>query len=134
MPAGAAATRAIDAALAALYDSDSGGGGASRARRRQAGFGASAPRVARWLGDIRTYFPASVVQVMQEDAIERLGLTRLLLEPEMLEAVEPDVHLVGTLLSLNRVMPEQARETARAVVRTVTRDLERRLASGPARR
>ena len=64
---------------------------------------------------------------MQKDAIERLGLTRLLLEPEMLEAVEPDVHLVGTLLSLSRVMPEKARESARAVVRAVTRDLERRL-------
>ena len=95
--------------------------------QRQAGFGASAPRVARWLGDIRASFPVSVVQVMQKDAIERLGLTRLLLEPEMLEAVEPDVHLVGTLLSLSQVMPEQARESARAVVRTVTRDLERRL-------
>ncbi|MBV9857222.1 MAG: VWA domain-containing protein, partial [Streptosporangiaceae bacterium] len=39
-----------------------------------------------------------------------------------------DVHLVGTLLSLSRVMPEQARESARAVVRKVTDDLERRLA------
>jgi Mg-chelatase subunit ChlD len=117
----------VDAALGALYDSDGGGGGQPGYLRRQAGFGASAPRVARWLGDIRTCFPVSVVQVMQKDAIERLGLTRLLLEPEMLEAVEPDVHLVGTLLSLNRVMPEQARESARAVVRTVTRDLERRL-------
>ena len=39
---------------------------------------------------------------MQRDAIERLDLTRLLLEPEMLDAVEPDVHLVGTLLSLSR--------------------------------
>ena len=66
---------------------------------------------------------------MQKDAIERLGLTRLLLEPEMLDAVEPDVHLVGTLLSLSRVIPEQARESARAVVRTVTRDLERRLSA-----
>jgi Mg-chelatase subunit ChlD len=65
---------------------------------------------------------------MQKDAIERLGLTRLLLEPEMLDAVEPDVHLVGTLLSLNSVLPEQARESARAVVRTVTRDIEHRLA------
>ena len=118
----------VDAALGALYDSDSGGGGVEQGfLRRQAGFGASAPRVARWLGDIRTCFPVSVVQVMQKDAIERLGLTRLLLEPEMLEAVEPDVHLVGTLLSLSQVMPEQARESARAVVRTVTRDLERRL-------
>src|ERR1700749_4099230 len=87
----------------------------------------SAPRVARWLGDIRTFFPVGVVQVMQKAAIERRGLTRLLLEPEMLDAVEPDVHLVGTLLALSRVIPEQARESARAVVRAVTSDLERRL-------
>ena len=101
----------IDAALGALYDSDSdsdAGGGPEPTGKRQAGLGASAPRVARWLGDIRTFFPVSVVQVMQKDAIERLGLTRLLLEPELLDAVEPDVHLVGTLLSLSRVMPEQA--------------------------
>ncbi|WP_240197600.1 vWA domain-containing protein [Nonomuraea lactucae] len=105
----------MDGALAAVYD-------------REGGLGASAPRVARWLGDIRTYFPSTVVQVMQRDAIERLDLTRLLLEPEMLDAVEPDVHLVGTLLALNRVMPDRARESARAVVRTVVERLERRLA------
>jgi Mg-chelatase subunit ChlD len=129
----------VDAALGALYDSGGdgggqggpggpGGSGGQPGTGRQASLGASAPRVARWLGDIRAYFPASVVQVMQKDAIERLGLSRLLLEPEMLDAVEPDVHLVGTLLSLSRVIPEQARESARAVVRAVTRDLERRLA------
>src|SRR5690606_32609227 len=87
----------MDGALAKLY-----GGGSRPSGRRGAGLGDSAPSVARWLGDIRTYFPSSVVQVMQKDAIERLDLTRMLLEPEMLEAVEPDVHLVGTLLSLNR--------------------------------
>ncbi|GAB3901066.1 VWA domain-containing protein [Microbispora bryophytorum] len=108
----------MDAALTALYDGQ---------ERRGAGLGASAPRVARWLGDIREYFPAGVVQVMQKDAVERLDLTRLLLEPEMLEAVEPDVHLVGTLLSLGRLLPERARESARAVVRTVVRELEARL-------
>ncbi|RSN10338.1 hypothetical protein DMB42_15510 [Nonomuraea sp. WAC 01424] len=114
----------MDAALGAVYDQD----GREGQSRREGGLGASAPRVARWLGDIRTYFPSTVVQVMQKDAIERLNLTRLLLEPEMLEAVEPDVHLVGTLLALNRVMPEQARESARAVVRKVVAELERRLA------
>ncbi|WP_067175927.1 VWA domain-containing protein [Microtetraspora niveoalba] len=112
----------MDVALAALYD-----GGAGRGERG-AGLGGSAPRVARWLGDIRAYFPSTVVQVMQKDAIERLDLSRLLLEPEMLEAVEPDVHLVGTLLSLSRVMPEKARESARAVVRKVVAELEAKLA------
>ncbi|MFF7336064.1 VWA domain-containing protein [Streptomyces sp. NPDC008163] len=117
---------AMDQALTALYESGGrpgGRGGGSRS----AGLGASAPSVARWLGDIRTYFPSSVVQVMQRDAIDRLGLSALLLEPEMLEAVEADVHLVGTLLSLNKAMPETTKETARAVVRKVVEQLEKRL-------
>jgi uncharacterized protein with von Willebrand factor type A (vWA) domain len=119
----------MDAALGELYDAGSQDERAdARHGPRSGGLQASAPRVARWLGDIRSYFPASVVQVMQKDAIERLNLTRLLLEPEMLQAVEPDVRLVGTLLSLSKVMPEQTRETARMVVRTVTDELHRRLA------
>ena len=73
---------------------------------RSGNLAASAPTVARWLGDIRKYFPSTVVQVMQRDAIDRLQLRQLLLEPEMLGSVEPDVHLVGTLLSLNKIMPE----------------------------
>jgi hypothetical protein len=117
---------AMDGALTALY----GRADKSRAGKdRSAGLGASAPSVARWLGDIRTYFPSSVVQVMQRDAIDRLGLSALLLEPEMLEAVEADVHLVGTLLSLNKAMSETTKETARAVVRKVVEDLEKRLAT-----
>ncbi len=108
----------MDRVLAALYDGE-----------RQAGLGASAPNVARWLGDIRTYFPAPVVRVMQQDAFERLGLRQMLLEPELLEAVEADVGLVATLLSLSRVIPERTKETARGVVRKVVEDLERKLAN-----
>jgi Mg-chelatase subunit ChlD len=124
-PAAAGQDGAMDAALAALYDADAAETGTSG--RRSAGLGSSAPKVARWLGDIREFFPSTVVQVMQADAIERLDLTRLLLEPEMLAAVEPDVHLAGTLLSLNRVMPDEAKQTARQVVRTVVEQLERRI-------
>ena len=64
---------------------------------------------------------------MQHDAMDRLGLTQLLLEPELLEAVQPDVHLVATLVGLSRVIPERSRATARAVVRVVTDELEERL-------
>ncbi|KOV20853.1 von Willebrand factor A [Streptomyces sp. XY431] len=121
---------AMDGALAALYRgaAEEGRAGQPRSGRRTAGLGGSAPQVARWLGDIREYFPATVVQLMQQDAITRLGLEQLLLEPEMLEAVEPDVHLVATLLSLKHALPETTRETARAVVGTVVAELERRLA------
>ncbi|MCK9875513.1 VWA domain-containing protein [Frankia sp. Ag45/Mut15] len=124
----------IDTALAALYDTDqdgngSGTGSAGRGtrQRRSAGLGGSAPAVARWLGDIRDYFPSSVVQVLQRDAVTRLGITRMLLEPELLAAAEPDVHLVGTLLSLRSALPERTRQTAREVVRKVVEEIERRL-------
>ncbi|MFJ4652272.1 VWA domain-containing protein [Nocardia sp. NPDC088792] len=123
---GAADDVAMDRALGALYDSD---GRSGNSGRRSGGLGGSAPSVARWLGDIRNYFPSTVIEVMQRDAVERLNLTELLLEPELLEAVQPDVHLVGTLLSLNRVMPETTKATARTVVEKVVREIERRIAA-----
>lgn len=114
---------AIDRALAALYEADGPGG----LRERRGGSESSAPKVARWLGDIRKYFPASVVQVMQKDALDRLKLRDMLLQPEMLAAVQPDVHLVASLISLSRVIPAKTRETARLVVRKVVDELMKRL-------
>ena len=121
------ADQRLDAALGALYDRT--GAGDAPGSKRSAGLGASSPNVTRWLGDIRQFFPKSVVQMMQKDALERLDLKRLLLEPEMLENVEPDVHLIGTLISLNSVIPEKTKATARLVVRRVVEQLERRLSS-----
>lgn len=112
----------IDGALAAVYDTRPGDDG-----RRSAGLGGSTPGVVRWLGDIRTYFPTSVVEIVQRDAVDRLGLRRLLLEPELLANVQPDVSLVSTLVQLGSVMPETTRSTARHVVAQVVADIERRI-------
>ena len=117
----------MDAALAALYDAAEEDG--IEQPRRSGGLGSSAPRVARWLGDIRTYFPTSVVQVMQRDAIERLQLTSMLLEPELLDSIQPDVHLVSSLVSLSHVMPDSTKRTARVVVGQVVAEIERRIAN-----
>ncbi|MGA2124686.1 MAG: VWA domain-containing protein [Xanthobacteraceae bacterium] len=117
--------RRIDLALAALYNA--GGGAAGGAAGRRGGLGGSAPRVARWLGDIREFFPATVVQVIQKDAFERLGLKRMLLEPEFLAVLEADVHLVADLIALRSAIPEKTRDTARVVVAKVVKDLIDRL-------
>ena len=107
----------VDRTLEALYDSDKSGG-----------LGASSPNVSRWLGDIRTFFPASVVQVMQQDALKRLNLTQMLFEKEMLENIEADVHLVATLMTLSRVIPDKTKDTARQVVQKVVDELVKKLA------
>ncbi len=109
----------LSAALSALYGSS--------ATKGRGGLGASSPRVARWLGDIREFFPTSVVQIIQKDAFERLNLKSLMLEPEFLATLEADVHLVADLISLRGAIPEKTRETARMVVRKVVNELLARL-------
>ena len=84
--------------------------------------------MSRWLGDIRRYFPVPVVQVLQRDAVERLDLTHLLLEPELLAELEPDVHLVSVLVELNRLLPEATKETARQVIAGVLDTMRQRFA------
>lgn len=107
----------MDQAMEALYDTD-----------RKGGLGPSSPNVSRWLGDIRSFFPNTVVQIMQKDALKRLNLTQMLFEKEMLQNVEPDVHLVATLMTLSRVIPDKTKDTARQVVRKVVDELVRKLA------
>lgn len=111
--------RRLNAALSALYD-----GGVEK---RRGGLGASSPRVAKWLGDIREFFPTPVVQIVQKDAFERLNLKALMLEPEFLSTLEADVHLVADLIALRAAIPGKTLETARQVVRKVVDDLMRRL-------
>jgi len=96
---------------------------------RSAGLGRSAPRLAKWLGDIRSYFPRDVVAVIQQDAIEKKGLTQLLFEPETLGQVTPSIELVGTLMSLKGMIPDKTKETARMVVRAVVEELIKKLES-----
>lgn len=107
--------KGVDQTLEALYDSD-----------RKGSLGRSSPNINRWLGDIRRYFPTPVVQLLQKDALERLGLEQLLLEPELLETLEADVELVATLLSLHKVLPDKTRETARQVVRKVVEEVRKK--------
>ena len=109
--------RRLDQALSALY------GSGDAEKKGRGGLGASAPRVSRWLGDVREFFPAPVVQVIQKDAFERLGIKRMLHEPEFLAAMEADVHLVADLISLGGAIPEKTKETARLVIRKVVDEL-----------
>lgn len=114
----------LSSALTMLYGEGEGPGGGGKGR---GSLGRSAPSVARWLGDIRQFFPTPVVQVVQKDAMERLGLQQMLLEPELLSAVEADVNLVATLVSLRNVMPAKTKAIAREVIAKVVAALMERL-------
>ena len=117
----------LDEALGQIYGGESAGG---TPKQRSAGLGSSAPRLAKWLGDIRSYFAKDVVAVIQRDAIEKKGLKQLLFEPETLGQVTPSIELVGTLMALRDMIPERTKETAREVVRAVVDEIMKRLRGG----
>jgi hypothetical protein len=91
--------------------------------------GKTIPRVAKWLDQIRNFFPSDCVVLLQKDAIERRGMKELLFEPEMLAKVEPSLDLASTVLSLKNLVPEKAKAAARELVRKVVDELRKRLES-----
>lgn len=110
----------IGQALDMLYNQDD-------TKKGRGGLGRSAPKVSKWLGDIREFFPSPVVQIIQRDAFERLGLHQMLTQPEFLSAIEADVHLVADLVSLRSVMPEKTLDIARDVIKKVVDELLEKL-------
>lgn len=114
----------LDSALAAIY----GGPEESFGPAGQGGGrGPSAPHIAKWLGDLRSLFDPEMVAVVQNDAIARKGLKQLLLEPELLEGLEPDLNLASTLLMLKDQIPKKSKEAARNFIRKLVEQINRLL-------
>jgi hypothetical protein len=125
--------RELDEALEAIYsgdeieknewerDSDDNAHGAVKGR--------TFPKVAKWLDQIRSFFPRDVVVLLQKDAIERRGLKELLFEPEILANIEPSLDLAATVLAMKNMVPEKAKSAARDLVRRVVEEVRKRLES-----
>ena len=114
----------MDSALGAIYGGPGEGFGESG---RGAGKGPSSPVISKWLGDLRSLFDPETVAVVQNDAIERKGLKQLLLEPELLETLEPDLNMASTLLMLKDQIPKKSKEAARAFIRKIVEEINRLL-------
>ena len=114
----------IDGALAAIYGRPEE---SFQAAGQGGGHGPSAPHIAKWLGDLRSLFDPEIVAVVQNDAIARKGLKQLLLEPELLEGLEPDLNLASTLLMLKDQIPKKSKEAARNFIRKLVEQINRLL-------
>jgi len=116
LPAGIGLT-ALDRALSFVYDSN----------ERFGGTGDSAPYVPQWLEQMRALFNQSTLAMVQRDAFERTGLAELLLQPEIVPRLQPDVRLAATILSFKEQIPDEVKQTARDLIRQVVDELRRKL-------
>ena len=124
----------LDEALEAIYsgdelDKDEWETGDKRVGPHGAVKGRTFPKVAKWLDQIRNFFPKDVVVLLQKDAIERRGLKQLLFEPEIMANIEPSLDLAATVLAMKNMVPEKAKSAARDLVRKVVEDVRKRLES-----
>ncbi len=92
-----------------------------------AGNGYSALKVSKWLGDVRKLFNQDIVQIIQNDAIERKGMKELLYEPEVLKDMAPDINLACTLLTLKNQVPERSKEAVRNYIEAIVEDINKRM-------
>jgi hypothetical protein len=95
-------------------------------------YGGAMPRgltayIPRWLDRVRRFFDGETIALVQKDAIDKKGLTRLLFEPETLPYLDKNVDLVATLLGARAMVPDEAKEIARSIVREVVEELRKRL-------
>lgn len=112
----------MDQALSAIY-----GGPGEGFEGKGAGKGPSSPHITKWLGDLRALFDNEIVAVVQNDAIERKGLKQLLLEPELLDNLEPDLNLASMLLMLKDQIPKKSKESARKFIKKIVEDINKML-------
>src|SRR3954463_1011085 len=123
----------LDEALEAIYSSDEidrNEWEADSDGRPHGGVkGRTFPRVAKWLDQIRSFFPKDVVVLLQKDAIERRGLKELLFEPEIMANIEPSLDLAATVLAMKNMVPEKAKSAARDLVRKVVEEVRKKLES-----
>jgi len=121
----------MDEALSALYSEDGEEMSKEAWEKKHIGAkgwkggGKTSPKVAKWLGQIREFFPRDVVVLLQRDAIERRGMKELLLEPELMAKIEPSLDIAATILEIKNMVPEKARNEARHLVRRAVDEVRR---------
>lgn len=108
----------LDQTLETIYGSFSQEGSA-----QGAGLGGSRPQLSKWMKDIRSLFDQDLVKIIQQDAIEKRGWKQLLMEPELLDSLEPDIELAGMLLTLKDMVPTKSKEHARRYIEKIVEQI-----------
>lgn len=97
-------------------------------RERGAGLGPSVLGATTWLERVEEIFPKEARVVLEEDAIERLGVAALLEDRAALASVTPSPAMLALLVRLRAQIPEASLPAARKLVEEVVQDLAREIA------
>ncbi len=84
-------------------------------------------RAIDWLGRTRKLFPKPVFERLQQQALERYGMSELLNDPTVIANLEPNQAIVKTLLSLRGRLSTTTRDAVKMVIAKTVDDITRKL-------
>ncbi|PUA28800.1 MAG: VWA containing CoxE family protein [Cellvibrio sp. 79] len=84
-------------------------------------------RAIDWLGRTRKLFPKPVFERLQQQALERYGMSELLNDPAVIANLEPNQAIVKTLLSLRGRLSTTTRDAVKMVIAKTVEDITRKL-------
>lgn len=115
--------------LSFLYDREYGEGRGVSSEDLRGGTGKSVFIVPEWISKVRTLFPKRASDIMQKDALNRYGIDEMLTDPEILQSLEPDITLLGKLLSFRSIIPDRVKKQADDIIRRATEEISKKLES-----
>lgn len=80
-----------------------------------------------WLDEVRKLFPQSVLETVQGHALDNLGMTELLNDPKILDALEPNRDLLKSLIAFKGSADPSVQEKIRQIARKVVEEILQRL-------
>jgi hypothetical protein len=120
---GDAGDQRLDRALGHLYDRDQ----AAKGHRWGAAVGGSGLALPTWLNEVRTLFPRETVEIVERDALARMGLQELLHDPTLLRQLEPTEDVLRALLAFRDQLGPAVLPEAKRLVRRILDRLRERL-------
>ena len=115
----------VDEVLSFLYDREYG----EDQGYRKGGQGKSLLTVPTWISKVRELFPKTTVEILEKQALDRYGLSELLLDKQLLERLEPNMDLLKNIIQFKGRMKGDVLHSAKQIVRKVVEDLRRKLES-----
>jgi len=96
-------------------------------RGKEGGLGPSQMIVPDWIRKVRRVFPKTVVERLENEALDRYQLTEILNDKKVLETMQPNMQLLKNILALKGRMTGEVLSTAKEIVRKVVDDLTKKL-------
>jgi len=90
---------------------------------KSAGRSSSGLSIPSWISNAKELFPETATKILQNDAIHRYKLSQLVVDPDILDQIEPDFDLLKAILEFKNLMKPNVLEKAKKIIRRIANQL-----------